>query len=127
MAKAKGWTNEQAQSALTEYGESLSAQSVAFRTQLEAHSEIGGTNLEAAQIQANRALDRFLPADSAEGKTFRSQMAKTGYGNWTPVVLLLARIGKAMGEDTPVGGLRAGDGGAKKSHAEVLFGGAAQS
>jgi hypothetical protein len=102
MAKAKGLTNEQAQAAVNEYAQSLAAQSQTFRTALDAHPEVGGAQLAAAQTHALRALDRFLPATSAEGQQLRTALNKTGYGTYAPMVLLLARIGKAMGEDTAV-------------------------
>jgi hypothetical protein len=122
MAKAKGWTNEQAQAALTEMGEAVAAQHSRFRSTLEAHPEVGGANLAAAQQDAMRFLDRFLPATSPEGAEFRAAMVKSGYGNYAPLVLALSRAGKAMGEDRPaIGGVAAASG-SKRSHADVLFG-----
>ena len=120
MATAKQWTNEEAQAALTEMSDELTAQSTRFRTQLDADPEIGGTQLEQAQVHATRALDRFLPSTTEEGAAFRMAMAKSGYGNYAPFVKLLARIGKAMSEDAPVIG--GPPGGARRSAADVLFG-----
>jgi hypothetical protein len=101
-ARAAGLTNEQAQAALATRAGELTAQSERFLTATKAHAEIGGANLEAAQQRARAVLDKYLPADSAEGKELRSAMDKTGYGNWAPLVLVLSRIGKAMAEDKPV-------------------------
>jgi hypothetical protein len=101
MAKAKGWSNEQAQAALSDLNESLTAQKQAFRTELEQHPEIGGAHLTRATERAVRALDRFLPASSPEGAQLRAVMTKTGYGDYAPLVLLLSRIGNAMAEDRP--------------------------
>jgi hypothetical protein len=123
-AKAKQWTNEQAQAALTEYAEGLTAQSGQFLTELQAHPEIGGTHLEQAQQHARRTLDKFLPATTLEGQALRTAMNKSGYGNYAPLVLLLARIGKAMGEDTPVAPSTARTAGqAQRDPAAVLYGG----
>jgi len=99
MAKAKGWTNEQAQAALTEMSTAIGEQHTRFRTELNAHPEVGGAALEQAQLNATRALDRFLPASTPEGAQLRTAITKSGYGNFAPLVVLLSRIGKAMGED----------------------------
>ena len=122
IAKEQKWTNEAAQAALTQMSTDLAAQSARFRTELEADTEIGGANLERAQLDATRALDRFLPATTEEGKQLRVAMNKSGYGNYRPLVKLLARIGKAMGEDQPGAGGGGAGGGARRSHADVLFG-----
>ncbi len=127
IAKAKGWSNDDAQATLTEMHEQLVAQRAQLRTELQAHPEIGGTNLEVAQQHAQRALNHFLPAESPEGKTFRAAMTKSGYGDYAPLVLLLSRIGKAMSEDRPIA---AGGGalpGALKPTSDVLFPSSAKS
>ena len=123
LAKAKGWTNEQAQAALTEHAQSLTAQADRFLTETKSHTEIGGDKLVVAQQQARAALDRFLPAETPEGQALRSGLDKSGYGNWTPLVLLLARIGKAMGEDRPIGSDASGGGAQPRDAASVLYGG----
>ena len=66
---------------------------------LAAHPEVGGAHLEATRAHANRALDRFLPVNTPEGQQFRAAMEKNGLSDWVPLVALLARAGKAMGED----------------------------
>lgn len=123
IARAKGLSNEAAQAVLTEQAAHLKAQSAAFLTKLHAHPEIGGSNLEAAQLHANTFLDRVLPSATPEGAELRSLFAKTGYGNHPAVVLLLARAGKAMAEDTPITDRAGARGAARKSTADVLFGG----
>lgn len=102
IAKAKKWTNDEAQAALTEMHEQIAAQRTRMHDALVAHPEVGGAHLEAAQANAFKALDRFLPATSPEGAEFRAAMNKSGYGDYAPLVLLLSRIGKAMSEDSPV-------------------------
>lgn len=121
LARAKGWTNEEAQTALAEHAHALTAQSERFLTELKSHAEVGGDHLAVAQQQANTVLDRFLPAESPEGQVLRSGLHKSGYGNWTPLVLLLARIGKAMAEDRPLSGGGAAPPKDKKSTSDVLF------
>lgn len=124
MAKTRQLTNDEAQAALNDLAESLGAQHTKFRTELEAHPEVGGANVEAAQQHALRALDKFLPATTPDGAAIRTAMNKSGYGNYAPFVVLLSRIGKAMGEDRPAPP-GAPPAGARKSHADVLFGEAA--
>jgi hypothetical protein len=122
IAKEHKWSQEAAQAALVRMSEDLSAQSQRFLTELRADTDIGGANLERAQLDATRAIDRFWPKDSPEGKALRTALTKSGYGNYSPLVKGLARIGKAMGEDQPGAG-GSGAGGARRSHADVLFGG----
>jgi hypothetical protein len=123
FARERNLTNDEAQAALAEHDAALRAQSDRFLTDLKAHAEVGGDHLAVSQQRANAVLDKFLPAESPEGKVLRAGLAKSGYGNWTPLVLLLDRIGKAMGEDLPI---KAGAGAGarsteKKSTADVLF------
>jgi hypothetical protein len=104
LAKTKGWTNEQAQAALTEMHTTLSEQATRFRAELDADPEVGGAHLEQAQMFALRALDRFFPASEEDGKAFRHVMNKSGWGNNRLLVKFLSRIGKAMSEDQPGSG-----------------------
>jgi hypothetical protein len=122
LARENKWDNAAAQAALQRVHDDLSAQSQRFLTDLQADTEVGGDNLAAAQAHASRALDRFLPATTEEGQQLRTAMNKSGYGNYRPLVKLLARIGKAMGEDSPAAGNAGLGGGARRSHADVLFG-----
>jgi hypothetical protein len=123
IARAKGWTNEQAQAALEEMGTSLAEQTTRFRHELDADPEVGGAHLEQAQVWAKRALDRFLPEGSPQGQRFRMAMNKSGYGNFLPLVTLLARIGKAMSEDQPgAGSMARVFSNPQRSQAERLFG-----
>lgn len=123
LATAKQWTNEQAQAALAEYNDSLVQQSAAFRAELDAHPEIGGTKFPVAQEHAQRVLDKFLPATAPEGAAFRQALNKSGYGNYAPLMLLLSRIGKAMAEDRPIAAVPAAQTPAERiSTADALYG-----
>ena len=123
MAKARQWTNEQAQAALTELATETTAQSSRFLTTLQAHAEVGGAHLEAAQVHVTRALDHFLPPESPEGTELRSVLNKSGYGNYAPLVVLLSRIGKAMGEDTGLRTSASAGAAPPRDAASVLYGG----
>jgi hypothetical protein len=102
-AKAKGWTNEQAQAELNEVAQEMTALRTAIESELDAHAEVGGVHKQAAQEYARKALDKFLPANSPERVAFDALLNKTGYGSYAPVVLL-SRAGKSMSEDRPLGG-----------------------
>lgn len=122
MAQAHGWTQDQAQAALEQTGKALLEQRAAFKEGLDADPEVGGTHNAAAREHAARALDRFLPASEPDGATLRAVMNKSGYGDYAPLVKLLARIGKAMSEDRPIAPALDTPPPARRSHADVLYG-----
>lgn len=120
-ARAKGWTNDQAQAALDEYADGLATQSASFRTETEQDQTYGGDKLAETQRLARLALDKVRPADTEQGKALRRLLTKTGYGNNLKIVSFLADIGKLMAEDSPSGaGHGAGPG--KASTAELFYG-----
>jgi hypothetical protein len=119
LAKAQQLTQAEAEAALTAYEQSLREQSGKFRAELEADTEVGGANLATAQRDAQRALDKFVPATTPEGASLRQFLTKSGLGNSLHLVRLLARAGRAMGEDTPV--LTAVDRGAPQRDIVELF------
>lgn len=123
LARAKGWTQEEAQGAVTEHAAGLVAQSKRFRAETEADKTYGGDNLAETSRLAALALDKIRPADSAQGKALRGMLAKTGYGNNLLVVSLLADIGKMMDEDstrlTSGGRKTAGDDPAEKLYGKT--------
>jgi len=121
VARAKGWTNEQAQASLEEYADSLAAQSQAFRVETEKDQTYGGDNLAETQRLARLALDKVRPANTEQGKALRRILAKSGYGNKLEVVSFLADLGKLMAEDNP-GGSGAGSKAGEKSTADLFYG-----
>jgi hypothetical protein len=123
LGKEHGWDNEQAQLTLDEMHKNLVTQGQTFRSELDADPELGGARLEQAQLMANKVLDRFLPATDPQGARLRSTLHKTGYGNFLPLVKLLAGIGKAMSEDQPrMGASAPAFASASRSQADRLFG-----
>lgn len=120
LAKANGWTQEQAQTVLESTADDLAEQSRSFREATEADPVYGGKNLEATQQHASRALAAMWPKDSQEFKDLGKLLQRTGYGNHRLIVGGLANLGKLMAEDSgPVGG---SGGGAKRDPVEVLYG-----
>jgi hypothetical protein len=121
IGRKRNLTNEQLQAEVADHAEAVRLQNDTFKQQLVAHGEIGGAKLEAAQANANKFMDKFLPPDSAEGAQLRSMLTKAGITNFTPLVLMLARAGAAMGEDRPLG--QGDTGGGKKSVEDIFYGG----
>jgi hypothetical protein len=102
LAKREQYTNEEAQAALAAYEKSLLEQGTRYRTELEADSELGGSNLAHTQRDVKRALDLLVPENTTEGKALRTFLHKSGLGNHAGLLRVLARAGKAMGEDRPL-------------------------
>ena len=122
VAKASKWSNEDAQAEVDAHvareQARITALSNKWAEETKADPEVGGEKLVATQKNITAVLDRFLPANEPDGKTLRTALNAGGYGNWRPFVRLLARIGKAMGEDSP--GLGKGTG-AEQSTEDVLY------
>lgn len=121
-AKAKGWTNDQAQTVLNEHAEALAAQSAAFRAATEADTTYGGDKLQDTQRLGSLALDKLRPKGTTHGDAFRSLLVKSGYGNNLEVVSFLADLGKLMAEDSHVAGGGAADQRGSRDAATVLYG-----
>jgi hypothetical protein len=102
LAKQQQFTQEEAQAALAAYEQQLLEQGTKFRTELEADAELGGAHLATTQRDVKRALDTLVPETTAEGKAVRAFLHKSGLGNQVHLLRVLARAGKAMGEDRPV-------------------------
>lgn len=121
LAKAEKWTNEQAQAALDAMHTGIVQQTARLRAELDAHPEVGGANLEHAQLMANRFMERYLPERELLDR-LRRDMNKSGHGNYLPLVVLFARAGKAMSEDQPGQGIGRAPQGPRRSDSDVLFG-----
>ena len=124
IAKANGWTNDQAQAALDGHAAEVDALNTAMQAETMADATYGGGHWPETQKLANSVLDKLRPAGTTRGDAFRSLLVTTGYGNSLEVISFLADLGKLMAEDRPAHA--AGGGGGRKSDAEVLFGDAAK-
>lgn len=114
VARAEGWTNDQAQERLGLHADAMEARSAAFRAQTEADPIYGGDNLAETSRLAQLTLDKLRPAGTPRGDALRRVLAKTGFGNHIEVVSFLADLGRRMAEDSPVAG-GGGGGGGKES------------
>lgn len=68
-----------------------------WRDELKTDKDIGGVKLDASVQAARKVILKFGDAALREG------LERTGYGDWPPLVRLMAKLGKAMGEDSVAG------------------------
>lgn len=102
VAKANELSAEDAQLLVDEHNDALNAQAAKFEAEMTANPTYGGAALPETQKHATATLNRFAPAGDPLGDALRRDLVKSGYGSKLSVVSFLARIGKAMAEDTPV-------------------------
>lgn len=107
-----------AQDLLGKQTEEDDAQQAKWQAEVKADKEFGGTNFEATAADVQRAVQRF------GGDAFRQAMNESRMGDHPEVVRFIARVGKAMREDSVAGTGDHGAGPAKKpgkSEAEAWF------
>lgn len=100
--KAAGYSQEQAQKAIDLHIKNMQAQQEAFMStrrewveQIKADKEFGGEHFDTTVSGAQLALRKF-DADGEMGKL----LEHSGFGDNPTVVKFLARVNKALGEDT---------------------------
>lgn len=121
IAKAQGWTNEEAQAHLEAHVDAIIERNAALRAETEADPTYGGEHLEETQQLGRRLVDRVRPAGHPRRDSFLKMLADTGYGNHIEVVSFLADLGKMMREDAPPQA-QSGDKGGSKDAATTLYG-----
>lgn len=108
IAKELGLTQEQAQKVVdlhtkaiaateTKIREAWESQQAGWLEAAKADPEIGGAKLTDTVAVAKKAMDRFATPQ------LREVLEQTGLGNHPELVRLMAKIGKAISEDTLVG------------------------
>src|SRR5262245_36955859 len=100
-AKSQQMTQDEAQTLANDFIALRRNDHAQLFAEAQAHAEIGGANYGPSVHAANAVLDRFLPANTPDGQRFRSDITRLGISSYAPLLSLLARIGKAMGEDQP--------------------------
>lgn len=109
FAREQGFSNDQAQKVLELLNtqategkaasqEALKAASAQWQQQTRDDKEIGGANFDASVAHARRAIEKFASPGLKEA------LNQTGLGNHPELVRMLAKIGKAMSEDTLLSG-----------------------
>lgn len=122
LAKANGWTNEEAQGFLDDRAGAIGEKLTSFRTATEADPDYGGAKLEASQQLAKRVIDRVRPEGHARAASFRRLLNKTGLANHIEMFSFLADLGNLMREDNPPS-TSGTPGAAKRRPEDVLYGG----
>lgn len=131
LAKAMGWSKEQAQKYLDHAAAQAPAaaqareqaqaqQAQAWLDTVQADKDFGGANFEATKVNAKRGIDALVKS----GHLSQDDIAflnSTGYGNHPILVKIAASLGKALGEDG-FGGRTAGGGQGKKSDGDLFYG-----
>ena len=122
LARAMGWTNDQAQNWLEAQAVGAKTQADAFRS-LSVAAYGDEEKLAAAQAVANQGVDWVFPKGSDDNAQLRALLDKTGYGNHPIVLKAFENIGKATAEDRPLHQRASGGGGGTERPAEdVLYG-----
>jgi hypothetical protein len=121
IAKAQGWTNEQAQAHLDEHVDATVARNTFLLEQTKSDPIYGGEHLEATQQLTRRIVDKVRPPGHPRREAFEKMLAVTGYGNHIEVVSFLADLGKMMREDQPPA-TQSGDKAVARDPATVLYG-----
>jgi hypothetical protein len=101
VARASGWTNDDAQAALEEHLALIQAQADRYLTDTKSDKEYGGEKFDETKRLANRVVDRIRPAGHARRESFLRFMGRGGAGNQIEVLSFLADLGKLMSEDAP--------------------------
>lgn len=123
VAKANGWTNDEAQAFLESQADTITTKLTSLRTVTEKDPTYGGDKLEENQQSVRRIFDRVRPEGHPRREALQRVLTKTGIGNEIEMFSFLADIGKLMREDAPPGqGGNSGAGG-KKSAEEIFYGG----
>jgi hypothetical protein len=120
LARAQGWSNEDAQARVNEHAAAIEAQTAQFLVDTTADTVYGGAQLDATLKHATAALDHFRPKGTPRGDAFRALLDKSGYGNHLEVVSLLADLGRLMAEDGTAGG--SGGSGETRDAATLIYG-----
>lgn len=110
IARASGWSQEDAQAALEEHVVTMQALAEEYRAQAMADPEYGGDRFNETQRLARKVIDRVRPAGHPRHESFLRFLARGGAGNHIEVLSFLADLGALMGEDAPPRGRAAAAG-----------------
>lgn len=112
VAKASGWSQEDAQIRLSEDIEERKFLRSRLFEEITADTYIGGDKLTTTQQLAKSGIEALLPADSPTLMAYRTRlerdMQRLGLNNYAPLVALLAEAGKKNREDSPTHSIATG-------------------
>ena len=122
VARASGWSNDDAQAALLEFLGNVKAEHAVFLEETKADPTYGGEHLAESQQLVKAAIDRLRPVGHARRDSFLAFVNRAGAFNHIEVVAFLTDLGKLMAEDGA--GVSTTSGAGKPRAAEdVLYGG----
>jgi len=123
LARKTGWTNEQAQDAISEHAALEQVLSDQFFAETTADKDYGGDKLAQSQQLAKLVIDRIRPVGHPRREAFTKIITRGGLANHIEMVSFFADFGKLMAEDTATGGSSGLGGGGARDAATVLYGG----
>lgn len=112
VARASGWSNDDANAELKEAiaidAEDRKARVEAWTAATKADEDFGGDNLAETTRLANAAIDRVFPEGHRLRSGFLAFLQGGGADQKLEVAAFLATVGRMMGEDRPIRGKQAG-------------------
>lgn len=120
LARENNLPNDVAQSMVETTNAYLAQQAETWSKELEGDKVYGGDKLPETEKHTSAFLDKFAPKGTVYGDGLRKMLSR-GVGNNLYVVAAMANVGRAMQEDTIVGGAPAGGDTKKKSIPELLY------
>lgn len=121
-AKVLGLTQAQAQKLVDSRAEQTKATAARYLEEVKADPELGGKNLTANVAAAIKGRDFLFPPGTAGAEVINAWFDRTGLGNHKELMRGLARLGKALAEDSPaLSGERGQTPVAQRDHAAVLY------
>lgn len=119
LARASGWTNEEAQAALNEHVTTMRGLSETYLSETTADAQYGGERLDETKRLARLAIAKVRPEGHPYREPFLKFLNRFAGENNINVVAFLADVGKLFAEDSPAVGKQPG--GKPKTAEEVLY------
>ncbi len=119
LAKANGWSNDDAQAQLNDHIETMRALSTSYLDETKADKQYGGDTLEETTKLARLAIAKIRPEGHPYREPFLQFLNRFAGENNINVVAFLADVGRHFAEDSPAIGK--GAGGKEKTAEDVLY------
>lgn len=120
LARKAGWSNDDANAALSDHVETMRALSTTYLAETTADKEYGGEHLEETKKFARLAISKIRPEGHPYRERFVGFLNRFAGENNLNVVAFLADVGRLFAEDQPPVGKQSG--GKAKTAEEVLYG-----
>lgn len=104
VARASGWSNEDAQAALVEHLGNVKAERAEMLVETKADPEYGGDRLVETERLVKLAIDRLRPANHPRREKFLAVLNRSSALQQIEIVAALADLGKQVAEDVPASG-----------------------